>query len=819
MNTPYPLLPIGIFVLMLYLLSGLLVRLKIISQVLHRKLWNSLLLIAFMVTATLGILQTVQINYKLEWPLTKTLLLWHVDFGIALGCIGTFHFLWNRKYYFKIFNSDEGSYSREVVQNNPQNQNVGHLKLLILLSGFLSTTIQVLLIREIATVFQGNELMMSWTLGAWMLLTGVGTWLGRSQVNHEKAERDLVRMLLLMASLPVILVPMLDILKTSLFLPGVMVNPGYFLLILIIFLAPVCLITGFIYSLLVNAFRSEETWFTKVYALEAAGSLIGGLVVSFIFVQWISVIQSLLVLMLFSAIVLTFIRKTIKSIITVTIALIIIAISAIFQLDYRLKSSLFNNQKVLDSRETYYGNITVSENGGQYNFFENGSLLYTTDNTITSEEYTHYALMQHKDPKDILLVSGGLAGMVSEILKYSSVENVDYIEMNPQLINMAAKYSPLPTDKRVHFIAGDGRRYIQQTKKKYNIVIFAVPDPSSLQINRFYTNELLAILKEKLQPGAVILYGISSSGNYMSEEKTGIETAVYHTLMNNFQHVEIIPGERDYFIASDSILRIDIALLSTARKINTKYVNSYYIDDASILQRGKAIKDNLNENILNLDERPSPVYFHTLQFISEFTSNGWLLISIPVILLLIPLLFMRSVAAGMYITGFTAASFEILIIFTFQTFFGYVYSAIGLIIALFMGGLSLGSIIGNHFSATNKHFVAAQLLLFLYAVLFPVFWYGQKVMTNGFIGLILFGLITLILSAIVGFQYVIGTKLLPGKFTQTASLLYAVDLIGAALGVIVISVILLPLAGVFYSCLIIAVFNLLIAFFKIINRT
>ena len=326
-------------------------------------------------------------------------------------------------------------------------------------------------------------------------------------------------MLILLASLPVILVPVLDILKTNLFLPGVMIKPGYFLLILIIFLAPVCLVTGFNYSLLVNAFRSEETWFTKVYAQEAAGSLIGGLVVSFIFVQWISVIQSLLFLPLFVAIVFAFIRKKTKFIITVAITLIIIAISAIFQLDNRLKSSLFINQKVLDSRETYYGNITVTENGGQYNFFENGSLLYTTDNTITSEEYTHYALMQHKDPKNVLLVSGGLAGMVSEMLKYSSIENVDYVEVNPQLISMAAKYSLLPTDKRVHLIVGDGRRYIQQTKKKYDIVIFAVPDPSSLQINRFYTNELLAILKQKLQPGAVILYGISSSGNYMSERK------------------------------------------------------------------------------------------------------------------------------------------------------------------------------------------------------------------------------------------------------------------------------------------------------------
>jgi spermidine synthase len=201
-----------------------------------------------------------------------------------------------------------------------------------------------------------------------------------------------------------------------------------------------------------------------------------------------------------------------------------------------------------------------------------------------------------------------------------------------------------------------------------------------------------------------------------------------------------------------------------------------------------------------------------LQFISEFTSKGWLLMVIPVIILLLPLFFMRSVAAGMYISGFTASSFEILIIFGFQTFFGYVYSAIGLIVALFMGGLAVGSILGNRFNATKKQFVIAQFILVLYAVLFLVFWNIQKDLANSFAGLLLFGLITVILSAIVGFQYVIGTKILPGNFTQTAPLLYAVDLIGAALGVLVVTVILLPLLGVMNSCLMIAGLNFLIAF-------
>ncbi len=820
MNAPYLLIPIGILLLLLYLLSGLLVRLNFLKKAFYLKIWNSALLITFLTTGFLGLLLAFQINYKLEWPLVKTLLKWHVDFGIAMSFIAVFHLLRHGNYYLKIFRSDtdkENSMPGSFPEAS-EPKKINHLKSLVLLSGFLSTSIQVLLIREITTVFQGNELMMSWTLGAWMLLTGAGAFWGRSAKKTEKASNLLNKVLLLFTFLPVAIVPLLDVLKTILFPPGIMVNPAYFLLILIVFLAPICLLSGFIYSLLVNTFRSEENGFTKVYALEAAGSLLGGLVVSFVFIQWLSVIQSLLILLLSSTILFAFIRKGIKDYIAVSVALAALLLSGTFQLDNLLKSFLFVNQKVLDSKETYYGNVTITENSGQYNFFGNGSLLYTTDNTITSEEYTHYALMQHRNPTDVLLVSGGIAGMVTEILKYRSVESVDYVELNPKLIGMAAKYLPLPADQRVHLIFDDGRRAIQHTTKKYDVIILAVPDPSSLEINRFYTGEFLTILKRKLNPGGVVLYGLSSSGNYMSEEKKAIETAVFQTLKNIFFQVVIIPGERDYFVASDSTLRIDMARLSATKGIATKYVNSNYLDDYSIQQRGKLIRENLKEKIINMDEKPLPVYFHTLRFVSGFTSKGWMLIVFPVIILLIPLFFIRSIASGMYISGFTASSFEILIIFTFQTFFGYVYSAIGLIIAIFMGGLVVGSVVAKRFNASKRQFVVAQLLLSVYALFFPLFCNLQKNAENSLAGLLVFGFITLLLSSIVGFQYVIGTKILSGSFSRTAPLLYAVDLIGAALGTIIISVLLLPVAGIISSCLIMAGLNLLIALFIAVRK-
>lgn len=818
MNSPYLLIPLGLLLSMIYLVSTILVRLQIIPASNHQKFWNSILLVTFLVTAMLGILLTIQTNYKLDWPLVKALLKYHVNFGIAMSLVAFIHLTRHSSYYFRLFNPAVAS-GDESSCEPPKPQNNKHLKILILLSGFLSTTIQVLLIREITTVFQGNELMMSWTIGCWMFLTGTGAFIGRSKTILQKNIKLINNALLFLSVLPVVIIPMLGIFKSVIFLPGTMVHPAIFLLIILVSLAPLCLVSGYTYALLVNASIIEPYGFTKVYILEAAGSLAGGLVVSLAFASWLTVIESILLLPLMVTALLAILMKKTSYFIGAGIVLLIFIVQEASHLDVKLKSLLFVNQKVQESKETIYGNLTVTESAGQFNFFVNGSLFCNTDNTTTSEEYTHYAMIQHQNPKNVLLVSGGTAGMISEILKYKSIESIDYVELNPVIIDLANKYNPIPVDNKVHFIIGDARRVIKAAVQKYDVAIFAVPDPSSLQINRYYTNEFMEILKQKLNTEAVVLYGISPSGNYMSNEKRGIETSVFQSLKNNFLYVEVIPGEKDYFLASDFNLRTDIQKLFSIRGIHTKYVNPYYIDDISLRQRSEMIRDRLQEKLMNLDEKPLPVFYHTLQFVAGYSSNGWLLILIPVLILLIPLAFMGSVPTGMYISGFSASVFQILILFTFQTYFGFVYSAIGLIIALFMGGLALGSLFGNRYQAEKKHFVAAQSILALYSLFFCLFWNLQAIIRSSFFSLVMFGVVTLIISGITGFQYVTGTKILEGNSSQNAPMMYAVDLIGGALGIIIVTVFLLPLAGLIYSCLIMGLLNILVTLYLAIRKS
>jgi len=101
-KTVYHLLPISLLLILLYLISHILSKKKIISIVNHRRIWNILLLITFLISGILGILLIVRINFGLVIPLPFNILFWHVEVGIAMFVISIFHISWYWAYFKNI---------------------------------------------------------------------------------------------------------------------------------------------------------------------------------------------------------------------------------------------------------------------------------------------------------------------------------------------------------------------------------------------------------------------------------------------------------------------------------------------------------------------------------------------------------------------------------------------------------------------------------------------------------------------------------------------------------------------------------------------
>lgn len=99
----YHLLPISLPIIALYFIGCILSKKKMINFITHRKFWNILLLITFLVSGILGILSAVRINFNLPIHSPFNILFWHVEIGIAMTVISVFHVLWHWAYFKSLF--------------------------------------------------------------------------------------------------------------------------------------------------------------------------------------------------------------------------------------------------------------------------------------------------------------------------------------------------------------------------------------------------------------------------------------------------------------------------------------------------------------------------------------------------------------------------------------------------------------------------------------------------------------------------------------------------------------------------------------------
>lgn len=95
----YNVSPIAVVFFLIYAVSFVLYKSRRMRAATHRKIWNVLLLLTFLITGVLGLLLTIRLNYGWRFNLPFDMLFWHVETGIVMSLISIFHIGWHLKYY------------------------------------------------------------------------------------------------------------------------------------------------------------------------------------------------------------------------------------------------------------------------------------------------------------------------------------------------------------------------------------------------------------------------------------------------------------------------------------------------------------------------------------------------------------------------------------------------------------------------------------------------------------------------------------------------------------------------------------------------
>jgi spermidine synthase len=553
------------------------------------------------------------------------------------------------------------------MKESPQENDI-RLTVCIVAVGLTSIVTQVILLREFLSVFYGNELVIGVLLANWMILTGAGAFLGR---YLARSERDLLpALLLLLATVPYATVLGLRLLRNLVFPVGVMVGIVPILWSSCILLIPCCILSGSAFALLAGLqSRTEQPGSIGfLYAGEAIGSVVGGVLFSLVLFHFLNTFQSLAALMALDLAAALFVvrdrRKVRRVIWGFAIALLLPVL--VLNVDLFTKRFLFPDQEIVFSRDTPYGSLTVTKQAEQENFYENNVLLSSAHDATGAEESVHYAMVQPESPRTVLMISGALMGAVHEVFKYN-VQRLDYVEVNPFLIDLAQKYSPSLSDRRVNVFKADPRVFVRETPSKYDVVLLNIPEPSTIQINRYYTLEFFRDLKARMNPDGILSLALLPSTEYQSDEARGINSTMMNTLKAVFKEVLIVPGLRTYYLGSDAKPDIHIGRLVAQRRIENAYVNQYYLDDEALAQRSQLLQRNLTSDApLNIDYAPVSYFRHVTHWLSYFRSNLWLLAVIVMLFLSFAATQMNVISAGIFAGGFAASSIEVLLLIVFR---------------------------------------------------------------------------------------------------------------------------------------------------------
>jgi spermidine synthase len=722
--------------------------------------------------------------------------------------------------------------------------------------GLSGLAAQVLILRELLVSFYGNELTIGIVLANWVVLEASGVFIIGKIIDKIRDKISLFATLEIIFSLTLPLSIYLsrdfkNILGTS-YGEGIGLNTIFFVSLVI--LLPASFSHGGLFSagckIYSSYIKQSRDAIGEIYFWETLGTLIGGIVLTYFFIPHFDTFQIVFFIAIANLLASLFIIKKnskLKYIILLSIflAVYLFAGSGLNKINRILINRQYKIGKVLDYQNSIYGNITVAKRQEQYTFFYNGIPIITSPypNKQFVEDFGHLPLLFHRAPKDILVISAGAGGLINEIFKHP-VSELDYVELDPLLIKMIKKFPTGLTeselnDKRINIINLDGRFYLKTTPKTYDLIMIGLSNQSNLSTNRLFTQEFFALAKDRLNSEGILAFWLPGSLTYLSREMKNINSCILSSLESAFSYVRIIPGEYNIFLASpcETIMEVTPSLIYkrlSEQNIQSSIITAAYVDERLSNYWLEWFRGSLSTalQINNQDLRPIAVFQSLIlwnkQFsarlaniLSAFENLNLRLIALLIFLVSLSVFFIFYVrrerklfiAYSISTTGFFAMLSNLILIFSYQVFYGYLYYRIGLLVSIFMAGIALGSIFMTSYAKKIKNslkfFLSMELSIIIFSYILALI--ITRLLWQNYYSSLIFIALFFTSGLLTGLEFPLASKIyLTGRseIGYAAGMLYGFDLIGGWVAGITGSIILIPVLGVFNSCMVMLMLKL-----------
>jgi len=698
-------------------------------------------------------------------------------------------------------------------------------KLIFIFYGLLAITAQLLIFRELLALFYGSELFLGTFLSAWLFWTGLGSLCAKRILKDGKLSQRYFSYSFLALAITLPLVILLIRLSKSIFSFGEFIGPVATVIYTFVVMSFLCFSLGAQFSagcLIATNKVKYKGDLGKVYLFETLGSVIGGVVFTYLLIGYVPTFVIALFLSLGCVTVSFFaVDRKVSVRFMFLMAAVLFVLCVNFSIEPLVNKFQWKRYGFIKQKETRNTTLSLVEMGSIKNVFSDGLIQASFPNPESYEPVADWPLLATPVVDRVLVLGDWSLGALKEVLKHSPLA-IDFVVLDNSFLELVKPYlakedSLALTDKRVNIRYGDMRLFIAKQKNKYDAVIINIPEVTNLKVNRFFTREFYLHVKSILKPGGILAVTVASSENYLSPQTRMFNASVYKTLKAVFRNLETVPADNITFLCSPAGIDMSLDIILgrfNNRKIANQYFIPSYVEHKLDLKRRIELRKLLEDTQgveINMDFKPVVYYYFANFWLNKFTSSlEYLLVTglIGIIVFLV-LRYRRGVSGFIrkkelvviFTIGFCGILLEMILLLSFQILSGYAYWRMGLLFAAFMLGAFLGASSGNHCKELSTQikrlFLAgACFLIVILSVaigyLLPNFTYTQDWQTLSiFLALLVF------IGVITGASFVIAGFLITEEDVMLkAGSLYAADLWGAALAALLSTNFVIPMLGI-----------------------
>ncbi len=722
--------------------------------------------------------------------------------------------------------------------------------------GVLAQVAQAQLAREFLVVFYGNEVSLGAFFSSWLFWVAGGSLAVAMLRRRLRDQRGpLVAILALLPWLLALQIILVRTARTLMETPSAeLLGLGDLFAATFVITLPTGVALGAAFPLACRllagtAGERAVSLTSRLYVFDALGAFAGGLLFTFVMIDWLGVWPSLGLSALIAAGAAFWVGGADRRLqwlagITAFSGLIVLTPPVAGWLHRSAEALRFHaiqpGLQLVDTVDTRYGHLAVARLGTQYSVLQDGRIATTFPDPEPIAQQAAFFQAEASAPRRILLLGGAAAGeLPAELLRYP-VDRLDLVVDDRRAFDTVLRYLPATAraafgDPRVRIFFLDGRRFVNELPATdlYDLVLVLGVDPSSAHENRYFTRELYASVRRAMGPRGVLCTAVSSASNYLGREVQSYGAAVLRTLEEGIGEVIVAPGDQQLLCASPAKGQVsdDAEVLRKRYEAIPLEPRTFPAQGFSLLlepERVAFVRKSLEAagGALNTDLRPITYYFNMMLW-GKFTASHFVellqglgrmgpwpyLIPLGV---LVALLLLRQGLEGtereqrrrtsgtlaLGVLGFIAMALQLELIFSYQAQVGFAFGRIALLNGLFMTGLAIGAgLLGQRLAARRRPGLAFAAVLALVAggcLLLPgliahLAQWGGVAPEAGYLALITAaGLLT-------GAGFPLGlhqAHLGHADAMRSSGVAAGIDNLGGALGALVTGALMVPILGV-----------------------